>query len=105
MTSRRVAIMGAALVALSIVAGITSSHLRAPRLCIDVVAQSWAKEKNATPQMYKQQQAEFLSLTAATDAELNDAWEKKQAQTYAKDHGGTDAASWIESFRKRTNCN
>jgi hypothetical protein len=54
--------------------------------------------------MYMRQQAIFLDLPGATGEELNTAWQKQAAETYARDHSPAEAAQWIEAFRKAANC-
>lgn len=63
-------------------------YVNQPKLCMQVIAEIWAKNHNVTPEMYIRQTADFLHMPAATLAELNEAWKKSAADTEFCDHSG-----------------
>jgi hypothetical protein len=83
---------------------IHARYFASPKLCVSVMAQLWAKQKNATPDMFMREQADLLDLKGVTDEKLNEAWQNWMIEIYAKNHSPAEAAQWMEAFRKRGNC-
>jgi hypothetical protein len=99
------AISGALMVvASSLGAFIYVRYFDSPKLCVRVMAELWAKEKQSTPDMFIREQADLLDLKAATDEKLNEAWQKWIMHVYSENHSAAEAAQWMEAFRKRGKC-
>jgi hypothetical protein len=75
-----------------------------PKLCVEVMANLMAKERNEPADMFLREQADLLDLPGVTGEKLNEAWWNWIMKLLAKDHTPTEAAQWVENFRKRGNC-
>jgi hypothetical protein len=83
---------------------IHAAYFDSPKLCVEVMAQMMAKQRNVTQGMFMREQADLLGLPGVTGEKLNEAWRNWILGVYAKDHSPADAAQWMEDFRKRGNC-
>jgi hypothetical protein len=75
-----------------------------PKLCVEVMAQMMAKQRNEPADMFLREQADLLDLRGVTGEKLNEAWRNWIIGVYAKNHSPAEAAQWMEDFRKRGNC-
>jgi hypothetical protein len=100
------AVTGLALMAVagSLAVFINARYFEGPKLCVGVMAQLWAKEKNSTPNMFMREHADLLDLKGATNEKLNEAWQNWITEVYARNHSPAEAAQWMEAFRKQWNC-
>lgn len=106
MASRKPAIITmCALAAAACGAFVFFNYIDRSKLCIQVIAEQWAKEKGLTPDMYIRQNAQFLHMQGATDREVNEAWKKWMSEADSKDHDAAQAAQRMEMLRNRADCN
>jgi hypothetical protein len=83
---------------------IHARYFDSPKLCIEVMAQMMAKQKDVTPGMFMRETADLLDLRGVIDEKLNEAWQNWIIGVYAKNHSPAEAAQGMEDFRKRGNC-
>jgi hypothetical protein len=87
----------------------TKSPTEHNKLCIDVVADLWAKRHNDSPDKYKDQQKAFTHYTGDDDIELNRRWEQMMRDYYKSTlHNAQEsdlaADKVFDEFRKRAHC-
>ena len=101
---------GTIAVSLGLAAGALGAFIHAsyfdssPKLCVEVMAQMMAKKNNDSAGRFLREQADLLDLPGVTGEKLNEAWWNWIMKLLAKDHSPTEAAQWVENFRKRGNC-
>jgi hypothetical protein len=88
----------------ALVGFIHARYFDSPKLCIGVMAQMMAKQKDETPGMFMREIADLLDLKGVTDEKLNEAWEKETIERYTRKHSPAEAAQWMDDFRKQGNC-